>query len=60
MPNPIFQCCTACTHGTVPTKRQYVDRDGVSHDVWIDEDCRLCDGSGRIYVGEEPEPGSRT
>ena len=56
MPNPIFQRCTACTNGTMPTKRQYADRDGNLHDVWIDEDCVLCDGSGRIYVGEEPEP----
>lgn len=55
MPNPIFERCTACNNGSVPTKRQYVDRAGVRQDVWIDEDCKLCDTSGQVYAGEEPE-----
>lgn len=59
MGKPIFQRCNNCNNGSVPTKRLRVDRDGKSYDEWVDEDCKLCDGSGRIYIGEEPEPGSR-
>lgn len=60
MGKPIFQRCNDCNGtGSKPTRRQYVDRHGVSHDEIVDEDCKPCDGSGKIYIGEEPEPGSR-
>lgn len=59
MGKPIMQRCNACGgSGSIPTKRQQTIK-GVTSTVTVDEDCKPCDGAGRIVIGEEPEPGSR-